>query len=84
MPVEVHGKMVLEKMPWEVSGKLMLEKVTDELHGKIMLEKVPGKLLRKLYIGKRACQAELKTTERVTDQVLFRGHNVTSLKLNRR
>jgi len=81
--VEVCGKLMLEKVPGEVNGKLMLEKMPGEVRGKIMLEKVPGKLLRKLNVGKSAWRAALQTAGRVIDKV-FRGHNVTSLKLKRR
>ena len=81
--VEVHGQMMLEKVPGEVNGKLMLEKMPGEVREKIMLEKVPGKLLRKLNVGKSAWRAALQTAGRVIDKV-FRGHNVTSLKLKRR
>ena len=81
--VEVFGKLMLEKVPGEVNGKLMLEKMPGEVRGKIMLEKVPGKLLRKLNVGKSAWRARLQTAGRVIDKV-FRGHNVTSLKLKRR
>ena len=42
-----------------------------------------GKLL-KLYVGKSARGAASKTAEKVTEKVLFQGHNVTSLKLKRR
>ena len=80
---ELRGKLILEKVAVEVHGQMMLEKVPGEVRGKIMLEKVPGKLLRKLNVGKSAWRARLQTAGRVIDKV-FRGHNVTSLKLKRR
>ena len=58
---------MLGKVPCQLRGKLMLEKLPGELHGKIMLEKGPGKLLRKLYVGKSAWLAALKTAEKVTN-----------------
>ena len=36
------------------------------------------------YVGKSAWRAALKPAEKVTEQVLFQGHKVTSLKLKRR
>ena len=81
--VEVCGKLMSEKVPGEVSGKLMLEKTPEEVLGKIMLKKMPGKLLRKLNVGISTWRAALQTAGRVTDKVLFRGHNATNLKLKR-
>ena len=44
----------------------MLEKMPGEPGGKVILEKVPDKLLRKLYVGKSAWLAAMKTAEKVT------------------
>ena len=58
--------------------KTDVEKVPGELRGKPMLEKVTGEMCGKLMLGN--C---VKTVEKVTEKMLFQGHNVTSLKLKR-
>ena len=96
VPGELRRKLMLEKVPGELRGKLMLEKVPDELCGKLILKKCLGNCVEnrcwKKWLGKcvvnwcwkKRLENSGKTAEKVTEELLFQGYNVTSLKLKRR